>query len=91
MSYKYYTTIDPKLYDLNVYYEKELYNKATNFGLLLAQGVNQLDNFIEWRKSLVGIDPITSQSEIFVDLDKGGISKYSEIQYKVFWYERYLT
>ena len=91
MRYKYYTTIDTMLYDLNVYYEKELYNKATNFGLLLAQGVDQLDNFIEWRKSLVGIDPITSQSELFVSLDQEGIQKYTEIQYKVFWYERYLT
>jgi hypothetical protein len=91
MSYKYYTTIDPMLYDLNVFYEKDLYNKATNFGLLLAQGVDQLEYFIEWNKSLVGIDPITSQSEVFANLDKEGLQMYSEIQYKVFWYERYLS
>jgi len=91
MSYKFYTTIDPKLYDLNVYYEKDLYNKATNFGLLLAQGVDQLTDFIQWRKSLVGIDPIASQTEIFTTLDEDGLKKYSEIQYKVFWFERYLT
>ena len=29
MSYKFYTTIDPKLYDLNVYYEKDFFKRST--------------------------------------------------------------
>src|SRR6056300_876986 len=90
MSYRYYKTIDPTLYDLNVYYEKDLYNSATNFSELLAQDIDQLNDFIQWHKSLVSFDPITEQTNIFKSLDESGLQKYTEIQYKIFWYERYI-
>lgn len=90
MSYKYYKTIDPTLYDLNVYYEKDLYNSATNFSELLAQDIDQLDDFIKWHKSLVSFDPIAEQTNILKSLDESGLQNYTEIQYKIFWYERYM-
>lgn len=91
MSVNYIKTIDPKLYDLNVFYEKDLYDKATNFNNLLIDGVDLLDDFIEWNKSKVSFDPVESQSNIFINLDKDGLEKYEQTQYKIFWFERYLT
>lgn len=90
MSYKYYTTIDPKLYDLNVYYDKNLYEQATNFSLLLADGVDLLDDFINWNKSYVSFDPISDQVNILKELDESGLARYTDIQFKIFWYERYI-
>lgn len=91
MSYKFFKTIDPLLYDLNVYYEKDLYEKATNFSDLLKEGTDILDDFIAYKKSLVEFDPIQSQTDLFVNLDQSGLEKYKQLQYKVYWYEKYLT
>jgi hypothetical protein len=91
MSYKFYKTIDANLYDLNVFYENDLYDKATNFGELLTNKSSILDDFIQYHKSLVSFDPIQSQSNIFKQLDSNSLSNYNEIQFKVFWYERYLS
>ena len=84
MSYKYYTTIDPKLYDLNVYYDKNLYEQATNFSLLLADGVDLLDDFINWNKSYVSFYPISEQVNILKELDESGLARYTDINLKSF-------
>lgn len=91
MSYKFFTTIDPQLYNLNVYYEKDLYEKATNFSSILSQGLDTLDLFLEYSKSLVKNDPYKIQSQLFEYLDQEGISLYEQIQYKIFWFEKYIT
>ena len=91
MSYKFFKTIDTNLYDLNVFYKNDLYDKATNFGELLTLKSLILDDFIEYHKSLVSFDPIQSQVNIFTQLDGNSLSKYNEIQFKVFWYEKYLA
>ena len=91
MSYKFYKTLDPNLYDLNVYYEKDLYEKATNFGELLVNGVEDLTDFILWSKSKVNFNPIELQTQIFENLDKDGMLKFNEIQFRIFWFERFIT
>ena len=91
MSYKFFKTLDPNFYDLNVYYEKDLYDKATNFGELLVNGVDDLTDFILWSKSKVNFNPTLSQTQIFESLDKDGLLKFNEIQFRIFWFERFIT
>ena len=67
MSYLYEKTIDPVLYDLNVFFEKGFYNAYTNYGeQFLADGVDLLKYFLEYNKSNVIVDPITSKVNIYV-------------------------
>ncbi len=91
MSYKFFKTLDPNFYDLNVYYEKDLYDKATNFGEILVNGLNDLTAFILWSKSKVNFNPTLSQTQIFESLDKDGLLKFNEIQFRIFWFERFIT
>ncbi len=91
MSYKFFKTIDPKLYDLNVYYDPNLYNSATNFGSLLIQTSDILDDFIQLHKSRVSFDPVELQAQLFATLDSSTLDKYNEAQFKIFWFEKYLT
>jgi hypothetical protein len=92
MSYLYEKTIDPVLYDLNVFFEKGFYNAYTNYGEeFLAEGVDLLKYFLEYNKSNVIVDPISSKVNIYESLDQEGIKTYTETQYKVWWYENFLT
>ena len=92
MSYLYEKTIDPVLYDLNVFFEKGFYNAYTNYGeKFLADGVDLLKYFLEYNKSNVIVDPISSIVNIYESLDQEGIKTYTETQYKVWWYENFLT
>jgi len=91
MSYKFFKTIDPNLYNLNIFYEKDLYSKATNYGLLLTSGIELLEDFIEYQKSLVGFDPIQQKTDVFKNINDSKFKKYKQAQFKVFWFEKYLT
>ena len=92
MTYLYEKTIDPVLYDLNVFFEKGFYNAYTNYGeKFLADGVDLLKYFLEYNKSNVIVDPISSKVNIYESLDQEGIKTYTETQYKVWWYENFLT
>ena len=91
MSYLFSKTLSPELYDLNVYYEKDFYSLYSNYGEFLQEGIDTLDYFLEYNKSNVIFDPINNKVGIFKDLDQGGLDSYNQIQFKVFWYETFIT
>ena len=93
-------TIDPKLYDLNIYFEPDFYDKYTNFGEdYIKFGFNILDYFTEYNKTNVIFDPIKSKADIYEELDKrngssplgGSPINTMPVQFQVFWYEQFLT
>ncbi len=100
MSVIFEKTIDPELYDLNIYFEKDFYEKYTNFGEdYLNFGLNILDYFVDYNKSNVIFDPVKSKADIYAELDErtglspigGSPVKSMPVQFQVFWYEQFLT
>jgi|TARA_R100000781_G_scaffold32938_1_gene23969 hypothetical protein len=91
MSYLFSKTLSPELYDLNVYYEKDFYTLYSNYGEFLQEGIDTLNYFLDYNKSNVIFDPIKSKANIFEELDQGGLDSYDEIQFKVFWYETFIS
>jgi len=91
MSYLFSKTLSPELYDLNVYYEKNFYTLYSNYGEFLEDGIDTLNYFIDYNKSNVIFDPIKSKVDIFEELDQGGLDSFDQIQFKVFWYETFIT
>ena len=70
MSFFYTKTLDPVLYDLNVFYEKDFYSLYTNYEDYLVYGLDLLSPYLEYNKSNVIFDPIESKSLIYEELDQ---------------------
>ena len=91
MSSRYTKNIQPVMYDLNVFFEKGFYGLYSDYGEFLEDGIDTLDYFIDYNKSNVLFDPIESKVNTFVELDEKGLKNYSELQFKVWWYETFIT
>ena len=91
MSSQYTKNIQPVMYDLNVFFEKGFYGLYSDYGEFLEDGIDTLDYFIDYNKSNVLFDPIESKVNTFKELDEKGIKNYSELQFKVWWYETFIS
>ena len=79
------------MYDLNVFFEKGFYGLYSDYGDLLLDGIDTLDYFIDYNKTNVLFDPIESKVNTFVELDEKGIKNYDQLQFKVWWYETFIS
>jgi|TARA_R100000084_G_C4652159_1_gene150470 hypothetical protein len=97
MSFFYTKTLDPVLYDLNVFYEKDFYSLYTNYEDYLVYGLDLLSPYLEYNKSNVIFDPIESKSLIYEELDQTpslmlpGPGLKQDISFQAYWYEKFLT
>lgn len=64
------TSIDPHLMQINLFYKKDFYQQASNYLEAVQSYSSELETAINFAKSKVANDPITSMSSFFVDLDK---------------------
>lgn len=90
-STEYFKTIDPDLYNLNLYYDAQYYQKFSNYYKVLVYGIDTLANFIEYNKSKVIDDPIDARVSLYKTLDSKGMDTYKQLQYKIFWYEKFFN
>lgn len=88
-SSEFFKTIDPYLYNLNLYYNKDYYQKFSNYYKVLSYGIDTLNYFIEYNKSKVLNSTITTRADIYKQLDSTGMDEYKQIQYKIYWYEKF--
>ena len=84
-SSEFFKTIDTYLYNLNLYYNKDYYQKFSNYYKVLSYGIDTLNYFIEYNKSKVLNSTITTRADIYKQLDSTGMDEYKQIQYKIYW------
>lgn len=88
-SSEFFKTIDPYLYNVNLYYNKDYYKSFTNYYKVLVYGIDTLKYFIEYNKSKELNSTITTRADLYKQLDSGGMDEYQQIQYKIYWYEKF--
>jgi hypothetical protein len=80
-------TLDPEILNLNLFYKKDFYNKACNFLSTVSNYSMQLQTAIDYQKTIVANDVITSQAEFFNKLNSD-LDNY-DAQFAVFWVKKY--
>lgn len=88
---EYFKTIDPYLYNINLYYNKDYYRAFSNYYKVLAFGIDTLKDFIEYNKSKVVDNPIDSRVQLYKNLDSADMNTYQQLQYKIYWYEKFFN
>jgi hypothetical protein len=80
-------TLDPEILSLNLFYKKDFYNKASNFLSAVSNYSTQLQTAVDYQKTLVSNDVITSQAEFFNKLNKD-LDGY-DAQFAAYWVRKY--
>lgn len=88
---EYYKTIDPKLYSINLYYNKDYYQTYSNYYKLLVEGLDNLQPYIDYEKSLVLNNPVGERVKLYKNLDSVALDNFDQIQFKVYWYEKFFN
>lgn len=88
---EYFKTIDPHLYNVNLYYNKDYYQAFSNYYKVLVYGIDLLQYFIDYNKSKVIDNPIDSRVDLYKVLDSEGMNTFPQLQYKIYWYERFFN
>lgn len=88
---EYYKTIDPKLYSINLYYNKDYYQTYSNYYKLLVEGLDNLQPYIDYEKSLVLNNPVGERVKLYKNLDSVVLDNFDQIQFKVYWYEKFFN
>lgn len=80
-------TLDPNLLDVNIFYKKDFYSASSNYLSVIERYNDLTQTFIDFKKTFVSNDTITSQANFFQDLDK----KISAMdpQFAAYWIEKY--
>lgn len=80
-------TIDPVLTQINLFYKKDFYGKASNFLSTIDKYSNELEYSIEYNKTKVQNDVITAQKDFFVKMDSR--MKSVDPQFAAFWINKF--
>lgn len=82
-------TTDPQLTQINLFYKKDFYQKASNFLSTIQNYTSELEASIKFNKSKVQNDPITSQADFFSDMDSK--MKSMQPQFAAYWINAFNT
>jgi hypothetical protein len=82
-------TIDPQLTQINLFYKKEFYNKASNFLSTINDYSTELQTSIDYSLTKVQNDVITSQRDFFITLDNQ--MKSMQPQFAADWISKFNT
>lgn len=82
-------TTDPQLTQINLFYKKDFYNKASNYLGAIQSYTKELETSIKFAKAKVANDPITSMKDFFVELD--GQMKSMTPQFAAHWIKAFNT
>lgn len=80
-------TSDPQITNINLFYKKEFYSKATNFLSTMDAYLSELQTAIDFNKTKTSNDVIKSQQDFFVELDNK--MKQMQPQFAAFWIEKF--
>ena len=83
-------TIDPEMVSLNLFFKKDFYKSASNYLDVIGNFQNELDVSINWQKTYMANDPVTSKTNFFKNLEKEGFAKL-KTDFVVFWLDQYKT
>ena len=83
------TTTDPQLTQINLFYKKDFYQKASNFLGTIQGYSSELETAINFNKSKVQNDPITAQADFFANLDNQ--MKSMQPQFASYWINAFNT
>jgi len=64
------TSIDPHLMQISLFYKKDFYQQASNYLQAVQSYSSELETAINFAKSKVANDPITTMGQFFIELDK---------------------
>lgn len=82
-------TIDPQLTQINLFYKKEFYDKASNFLSTINNYSTELQSSIDYSLTKVQNDVITSQRDFFITLDNQ--MKSMQPQFAADWISKFNT
>jgi hypothetical protein len=82
-------TIDPQLTQINLFYKKDFYNKASNFLSTVNNYSTELQASIDYSLTKVQNDVITSQRDFFIKLDNQ--MKSMQPQFAADWISKFNT
>jgi len=82
-------TIDPQLTQINLFYKKDFYNKASNFLSTINNYSTELQASIDYSLTKVQNDVITSQRDFFIKLDNQ--MKSMQPQFAADWISKFNT
>ena len=82
-------TIDPQLTQINLFYKKEFYDKASNFLSTINDYSTELQSSIDYSLTKVQNDVITSQRDFFITLDNQ--MKSMQPQFAADWISKFNT
>ena len=63
-------SIDPEMVSANLFFKKDFYKSASNYLDSIGNYQKELDVSLDWQKTFMANDPITSQVEFFKKLEK---------------------
>lgn len=90
-SSQYFKTIDPYLYNINLYYDKNYYQKFSNYYKVLVFGIDTLKTFIEYNKSKELNNTIAARVDLYNQLNQTEMDKFEQLQFKIYWYEKFFN
>jgi len=90
-SSQYFKTIDPYLYNVNLYYDKNYYQKFSNYYKVLIFGIDTLKTFIDYNKSKELNNTIAARIDLYNELNKTEMDKFDQLQFKIYWYEKFFN
>jgi len=82
-------TIDPQLTQINLFYKKDFYDKASNFLSTINNYSTELQTSIDYNLTKVQNDVITSQKDFFIKLDNQ--MKSMQPQFAADWISKFNT
>lgn len=82
-------TIDPEMVSVNLFFKKDFYQKASNYLDVIGSYQKELDLAIDWHRSAVQNDSISSQIKFF----DGAKSKFKQMptDFVVYWLDIFYT
>jgi hypothetical protein len=80
-------TLDPALSNVNLFYKKEFYSKASNFLSTIQNYSKELEYGIKYNLTKVQNDTVTAQKNLFIELDSA--MKRMSPQFAAAWIEKF--
>ena len=83
-------SIDPEMVSANLFFKKDFYKSASNYLDSIGNYQKELDVSLDWQKTFMANDPITSQVEFFKKLENGGFAGL-KTDFVVYWLDKFKT
>lgn len=83
-------SIDPEMVSANLFFKKDFYKSASNYLDCIGNYQKELEVSLDWQKTYMANDPITSQVEFFKKLENGGFAGL-KTDFVVYWLDKFKT